>query len=186
MAVNCLQTDQVLSCHHFRTVCIVSDITIQTVLKWWQYKTWSIWIPITSPTTKITYLKITQVIALLIIWRLTQVIALLIPFVQTLQVLCAELLLKKKEVQNSYLLRVTAMFYTILRSWKNSEKKVKEDKRNALGYSPANNIWDSTRRNFKDLRQEIYPKLSKRIGITGFFFQWLGEELLWRKHLKIS
>ena len=35
MAVNWLQTDQVLSCHHFRTVCIVSDITIQTVLKWY-------------------------------------------------------------------------------------------------------------------------------------------------------
>ena len=47
---------------------------------------------------KITDLKISQVIALLIILKLTQVIALLIPFIQTLQVLCAELLLKKKEV----------------------------------------------------------------------------------------
>ena len=98
-------------------------------------------------------------------------IALLIPFVQTLQVLCAELLLKKKEVQNSYSLRVTAMFYTILRSWKNSEKKLKRTKEM---------LWDTIQLTIyeipqegivKDLGQEICLKLSKQLGNTGCFFQ---------------
>ena len=99
-------------------------------------------------------------------------IALLIPFVQTFQVLCAELLLKKRRKFRTHIhFESLQCFYTILRSWKDSEK-VKENKRNTLGYSPARAIYEIPQEGIlKDLGQENYPKLSKQIGIIiGFFF----------------